>query len=168
MKIFEISPGLFIWSVLTFIILVLLLYKFAFGPLMAMQQKRQAEIRDSIATSERLREEARALLDDYKQQLSTARAESEEIIERARKVGESAKAELVQEAKDQSERILEKAHEQIERDTNQALAQIRGKVADLTLAATEKVTRRSMSGEEDLRLIREALAEIDLSKVSGN
>ena len=168
MKIFEISPGLFIWSALTFILLVLLLYKFAFGPLMQMQQKRQAEIRDAIATSERLREEARALLDDYKQQLSTARAESEEIIERARKVGESAKTELIQEAKDQSERILEKAHEQIERDTNQALAQIRGKVADLTLAATEKVTRRSMSGEDDLRMIREALAEIDLSKVSGN
>ena len=168
MKIFEISPGLFIWSALTFILLVILLYKFAFGPLMGMQQKRQAEIRDAIATSERLREEARALLDDYKQQLSNARLESEEILERARKVGESAKAELVQEAKDQSERILEKAHEQIERDTNQALAQIRGKVADLTLAATEKVTRRSMSGEDDLRLIREALAEIDLSKVNGN
>lgn len=168
MKIFEISPGLFIWSALTFILLVLLLYKFAFGPLMQMQQKRQAEIREAIATSERLREEARALLDDYKQQLSNARVESEEIIERARKVGESAKAELVQEAKDQSERILEKAHEQIERDTNSALAQIRGKVADLTLAATEKVTRRSLTGEDDLRLIREALAEIDLSKVNGN
>ena len=168
MKIFEVSPGLFIWSMLTFVILVLLLYKFAFGPLMQMQQKRQAEIREAIATSERLREEARALLDDYKQQLRNARQESEEILERARKVGESAKAELVQEAKDQSERILEKAHEQIERDTNQALAQIRGKVADLTLAATEKVTRRSLSGEDDLRLIREALAEIDLSKVNGN
>jgi F-type H+-transporting ATPase subunit b len=168
MKIFEISPGLFIWSALTFILLVLLLYKFAFGPLMQMQQKRQSEIREAIATSERLREEARALLDDYKQQLSNARVEAEEIVERARKVGESAKAELVQEAKDQSERILEKAHEQIERDTNQALAQIRGKVADLTLAATEKVTRRSLSSEDDLRLIREALSEIDLSKVNWN
>lgn len=168
MKIFEISPGLFIWSALTFILLVILLYKFAFGPLMQMQQKRQAEIREAIATSERLREEARALLDDYKQQLSNARVEAEEIIERARRVGESAKVELVQEAKDQSERILEKAHEQIERDTNQALAQIRGKVADLTLLATEKVTRRSLSREDDLRLIREALAEIDLSKVNGN
>jgi F-type H+-transporting ATPase subunit b len=168
MKIFEISPGLFVWSAVTFVLLVLLLYKFAFGPLMQMQQKRQAEIRDAIATSERLREEAHALLDDYKQQLSNARVEAEEILDRARKVGESAKADVLQEAKEHSERILEKAHEQIDRDTQQALAQIRAQVADLTIAATEKVTRRSLSGEDDLRLIREALAEIDLSKVNKN
>ena len=95
MQIFQISPGLFVWSALTFVILVLLLYKFAFGPLMQMQQKRQAEIRDAIAASERLREEAHALLDDYKQQLSTARLEAEEILERARKVGESARADMI-------------------------------------------------------------------------
>jgi F-type H+-transporting ATPase subunit b len=168
MQIFQISPGLFIWSALTFVILVLLLYKFAFGPLQQMQQKRQAEIRDAIAASERLREEAHALLDDYKQQLSNARLEAEEILERARKVGESARADMIMEAKEHSERVLEKAHEQIERDTQQALAQIRSQVADLTIAATEKVTRKSLSKDDDMRLIREALAEIDLSKVNEN
>ena len=72
------------------------------------------------------------------------------------------------EAKEHSERVLEKAHEQIDRDTQQALAQIRGQVADLTLAAAEKVTRKSLSKDDDMRLIREALAEIDLSKVNEN
>jgi F-type H+-transporting ATPase subunit b len=166
MKIFEVSPGLFVWSVLTFVLLMVLLWKFAYGPLMQIQQKRQAEIHDAIAASERLREEAHALLDDYKQQLSNARQEAEEILERARKVGDSARTELIQEAKEQAERLLDKAHEQIERDTRQALGEIRGKVAELTMAAAEKVTRKTLSKDEDLRLIREALAEIDLSQVN--
>src|SRR5680860_1533861 len=80
MEIFEVSPGLFIWSALTFVLLVALLYKFAFGPLMELQQQRQDEIHESIREAERLREEARQLLSDYQEQLAKARHESEEIL----------------------------------------------------------------------------------------
>mgnify|MGYP002682949766 CR=1 FL=1 len=168
MSIFEVSPGLFLWSALTFIILILLLWKVAYKPLMAMQKKRQAEIHDAIEGAERVKEEARMLLAEYKQQLADARVEAEEILERARRVGESTKAELVNEAKAQADRTLEKAREQIERETRQALADIKLQVADLALAAAEKATSRSLTAEEDVRLIREALAEVELMRPNSN
>lgn len=168
MKIFEISPGLFIWSAITFLILVALLYKFAFNPLMRLQQQRQSEIHQAIHEAERLRDEAQDLLADYKQQLAEARHEAESILDRARKAGESTKAEVLEEARVQAQATLAKARQQIERDTNEALQKIREEVADLTVAATEKVARTSLSGEDQLRLIQEAINDIDLRKVSEN
>ena len=168
MNIFEISPGLFVWSFITFIVLVLLLWKFAFNPLMKLQKTRQTSINQAIDDAERLRGEADALLASYKEQLTEAREEAGAILDRARKAGESTKAEALEEARAQAEATLAKARQQIERDTNQALQQIREEVADLTVAATAKVARTSLSGEDQLRLIQEAINEIDLSKVSEN
>ena len=168
MKIFEISPGLFIWSAITFLILVALLYKFAFNPLIRLQQQRQGEIHQAIHDAETLRDEAEDLLANYKRQLAEARQEAESILDRARKAGESTKAEVLEEARLQAEATLAKARQQIERDTNQALQKIREEVADLTIAATERVARTSLSGEDQLRLIQEAINDIDLRKVSGN
>ena len=90
------------------------------------------------------------------------RGEAEGIVERARLAGDTAKAEMVDEARRQSERIVEKAHEQIERDTRSALRALRAEVAELTALATEKVTMRSLSEEDHLRLVDEALRELDL------
>jgi F-type H+-transporting ATPase subunit b len=168
MKIFEIDPGLFVWSVVTFLILVGLLYRFAFNPLMRMQRARQDEIHQSIIDAENLRDEAQQLLADYKQQLAQARQEADAVVERARKAGETSKAEVVEEARVQAEATLAKARQQIERDTNQALQKIREEAADLTLTATAKVARSSLSEEDQLRLIQEAINEIDLSKVNEN
>ena len=168
LKIFEISPGLFVWSAITFVILVIALYKFAFNPLMSMQRKRQAEIREAIDSAERIKEEAQVLLAEYKQQLADARVEAEEIIERARKVGESTKAEILGEARAQAERTLRSAREQIERETRQALAEIKAQAADLALAAAEKVVSRRLSTEDDMKLIREVLAQVDLMRPSNN
>ncbi len=100
--------------------------------------------------------------------MTQARQEADAIVERARKAGESTKAEVLEEARVQAEATLAKARQQIERDTNQALQKIREEAADLTIAATEKVARTSLSEEDQLRLIQEAINEIDLSKVSEN
>ncbi|HEY5528322.1 MAG TPA: F0F1 ATP synthase subunit B [Thermoleophilia bacterium] len=168
MKIFEINPGLFIWSVITFLILVAVLYKYAFNPLMKLQKERQDEIHQSIVGAEQLRNEAQELLANYKRQMAEARHESEAILERARKLGETSKADILEEARVQAETTLARAREQIERDTSQALQKIREEVADLTIAATEKVTRKSLTAGDHLQLIQEAIDEIDLSKVSDN
>lgn len=168
MQIFEINPGLFVWSLLTFLILIGMLYKFAFNPLMRMQKARQDSIHQAIHDAESLRDEAQQLLANYKQQLAEAREEATTILDRARKAGESTKAEVLEEARVQAEATLAKARQQIERDTSQALQRIREEVADLTVAATEKVARTSLSGEDQLRLIQEAINEIDLAKISEN
>ena len=168
MNIFSLDPGLFFWSMITFLILVALLYKFAFNPLMRMQKARQDQIHQSIVEAETLRDEAQELLVSYKQQLSAAREEAAGIVDRARKAGESSKAEVLEEARVQAEATLAKARQQIERDTNQALQRIREEAADLTIAATETEARTSLTEEDQLRLIQEAINEIDLSKISEN
>jgi len=168
MKIFEIDPGLFVWSVITFLLLVGLLYKFAFNPLMRLQKARQTEIHQSIMDAENLRDEAQQLLGDYKRQLAQARGEADAIVERARKAGETSKAEILEEARVQAEASLVKARKQIERDTNQALQKIREEAADLAITATAKVARTSLSQDDQLRLIKEAINEIDLSSISEN
>ena len=91
-----------------------------------------------------------------------------DVCDRARKAGETTKTEVLEEARVQAEATLAKARQQIERDTNQALQKIREEVADLTVAATAKVARNSLSGEDQLRLIQDAINDIDLSKVSEN
>ena len=168
MKIFDIDPGLFIWSVITFLILLAALYKYAFNPLMRVQKARQDDIHQSIVSAEQLRSEAQELLANYKRQMAEARQESEAILDRARKLGEASKAEVLEEARVQAETTLARAREQIERDTAQALQKIKEEVADLTIAATEKITRKSLDEKDQLRLIQEAIDEIDLSKVNGN
>jgi F-type H+-transporting ATPase subunit b len=168
MKIWELSPGLFVWSLITFLVLVGLLYKFAFNPLMGLQKARQDSIHQAIHEAESLRDEAQELLANYKKQMTEAREEAVAIVDRARKMGESTKTEVLEEARRQAEATLAKARQQIERDTNQALQKIREEVADLTVAATEKVARKSLSSEDQLHLIQQAIDEIDLTKVSGN
>lgn len=168
MEIFEIDPGLFIWSLITFLTLVGLLYKFAFNPLMALQKKRQDDIHQAIHDAERLRDEAQELLANYKLQLGEARQEAEGILDRARKLGEANKTEILEEARVQAEATMARARTQIERDTRQALDSIRTEVADLTIAATERVARTGLSGEDQIRLIQEAIDGIDLHKISEN
>jgi len=168
MKIFELSPGLFLWSLFTFLVLLAVLYKFAFNPLMGLQKARQDSIHQAIHDAESLRDEAQELLANYKKQLAEAREEAAAIVDRARKAGDSTKTELLAEARQQAEATLAKAREQIERDTNQALQRIREEVADLTVAATEKVAHKSLTGEDQLRLIQEAINEIDLTTMRAN
>jgi F-type H+-transporting ATPase subunit b len=168
LKLFEINPGLFVWSLITFLVLLFLLYRYAFGPLMKLQKARQDQIHQSIVDAENLRDEASQLLGDYKKQLAQARGEADSIVERARKAGESNKAEILEEARVQAEAQLARARQQIERDTNQALQKIREEAADLAVTATAKVARSSLSEADQLRLIKEAINEIDLSAISEN
>ena len=168
LKLFEIDPGLFIWAVITFLVLLFALYKYAFGPLMKLQKARQDQIHQSIMDAENLRDEASQLLADYKKQLAQARGEADAIVERARKAGEASKADILEEARVQAEAQLARARQQIERDTNQALQKIREEAADLAVTATAKVARSSLSEADQLRLIKEAINEIDLSAISEN
>ena len=118
----NILPGLMVWTLITFAISVFVLWKFAFGPLQRVIEARRSQIRESMEAAEDTRDEAARLLAEYKETLASVRAEAEEILERSRKAGESTKAEIVEEARKQAQRTVDKAAEQIERDTRAALA----------------------------------------------
>jgi F-type H+-transporting ATPase subunit b len=161
--------GLMVWTLITFGIALFILWKFAFGPIQKVIDERRADIQGSMDAAEDTRAEAQRLLEEYKATLTKVRGEAEDILERSRTTGEHAKAEIMAEAKAQSERVLAQAHEQIERDTRAAVRELKGQIAELTALATEKVAASSLSAADQQRLIDEALAGLNVDQLGmGN
>jgi F-type H+-transporting ATPase subunit b len=161
------TPGLMIWTLVTFFITLYLLKRLAFGRIAAAIDQRRQVVRENLESAEQARDEAQKLLDEYKQQLAAARHESSDIVERARRTGEELQRQLRAELQSQRERGLAEAQAAIQSETRQALDQIKNEVADLTLLATEKVVGRALDEAEQRRLVDEALAEVDFSRLRG-
>jgi F-type H+-transporting ATPase subunit b len=167
---FLVSPdlGLMIWTLILFFATMYVLYKFAFPPIAEALEKRAAAVRENLDSAERTREEADELLAEYRQRLKEAREQADDIVVRARKASEAAVAEAAAEGKAKREELVAAARKDIEAETRRSLEQIRKEVADLTVLATEKVTRKSLDDADQKRLVEEALAEVDFSALSGS
>jgi F-type H+-transporting ATPase subunit b len=167
---FLVSPdiGLMIWTLLVFVISMYILSKVAFPRIQAALDKRQQAIEDAIDTAERTRTEADKLLAEYRERLSEARFQADEIVARARKTGENNEAESIAEAKRKREEMMVQTRRDIEQETRRAIQEIRNEVADLTVLATEKVTRKSLTDADQKRLVEEALSELDFAALSGD
>jgi F-type H+-transporting ATPase subunit b len=166
---FLVTPGLglMLWTLAAFGLTLFVLYKLAFPRIAEALDRRQRAIEESIDTATRLRSEAEQLLEQYRERLKEARHQAEEIIVRARKAAEVREAEAINEAKSRREELLEQTRRDIEAETRRAIQEIRNEVADLTVMATEKVTRKSLTAEDQKRLVDEALAELDFTALAG-
>lgn len=164
----EASPGLMIWTLVIFGITLFILKRYVFGPVGQAIEKRRAEISQSIEEAERSRDEATALLEDYKLRLAEARKEADALREQGRKDGERQGAELLAQAHTQRERVLADAETQIEAQTRAAASGLRDDVVSLALTAAEKVSRRALNEADHRRLIEEAINEADLTVVASN
>ena len=165
---FLVTPGigLMIWTLIVFGVSMYILAKVAFPRIAEALDKRQKAIEDSIETSERIKHEAEELLDEYRQRLAEARGQADDIVARARKTGEAHENEVHAEAKAKREEMMEQTRRDIEAETRRAIQEIRKEVADLTVAATEKVTRKTLTGDDQRRLVEEALAELDFNALA--
>jgi len=161
----KVIPGLMVWTIVCFAIVVFVLKRFAFGPVQGMIDERRKRIRQSIEEADRAREEARKLLEEHRALIGEARSDAEEILAEARKIAESQRARVREEAEADRQRRLEETQRQIDQATQSALGEIRREVANLSLLAAEKITRKSLTGPDQQRLIDEALAEIDFSQL---
>jgi F-type H+-transporting ATPase subunit b len=166
---FLVSPalGLMIWTLVVFLFTMYVLSKLAFPRIQEALDKRATAIRDSIDQAEKTREEADQILEEYRARLREAREQADEIVARARKAAETTTSQAAQEGRDKREELLAAARRDIEAETRRSLERIRKEVADLTVLTTEKVTRKALSGEDQKRLVDEALAEVDFSSLSG-
>ncbi len=165
---FLITPnvGLMIWTLLLFVISMYILYKVAFPRIVAALDRRQRAIEDSIDAADRTRKEADEILAEYRERLKEARGQAEQIIDRARKAGEVHERDSEAEAKARREQLMEQTRREIELETRRAIEDIRREVADLTVAATEKVTRKVLTEQDQQRLVQEALSELDFTSLS--
>ena len=165
---FLISPsvGLMIWTLLLFGISMWILWKLAFPRISEALDRRQHAIEESIDHAERVRHEADELLAEYRERLREARNQAEQIIERSRKAAEARERETLEEAQVRREQLMEQTRRDIEAETRRAIQEIRREVGDLTVMATEKVTRKVLNEQDQRRLIDEALGDLDFSALA--
>ncbi len=157
----QVTPGLMIWTVVCFLVVLVVLKKYAFGPVQKMIDDRRDNIRNTIDEADRVRDEARALLEEHKALIGQAKDEAEEILAEARRISDSQRERVRVETEEDRARRLDETRRQIDQATAQAIGQIREEVGKLSLLAAEKITRRSLDGADQQRLIDEALGEID-------
>ena len=166
---FLVEPGLglMVWTLLVFGVAMFLLCKLAFPQIAEALDKRQRAIEESIDDAERTKTEADELLEEYRERLKDARTQAEEIVARARKAGEVHERESTEAARVKREELMAQTRRDIEAETRRAIQEIRGEVADLTVLATEKVTRKTLTEDDQQRLVDEALAELDFTALAG-
>ena len=167
---FLVKPGigLMLWTLVAFGVLLLLLRKLAFPRIAENLDKRQQAIEESIDTAERTKREADELLAEYRQRLSDARQQAEDIVARARKAAEVNERDSLEQARKTREELMAQTRRDIEAETRRAIQEIRSEVADLTVLATEKVTRKSLNEDDQRRLVEEALSELDFDALAGD
>jgi F-type H+-transporting ATPase subunit b len=167
---FLVSPnvGLMLWTLIAFGLSMLILKRFAFPLIGEALDKRAATIDESINAAVRTKEEAEQLLEEYRARLKEAREQAEDIVARSRRAADASMEESKAAAKQYSEEQRAATLKEIEAAKQLALDDIRKEVADLTVIATEKVTRKSLDDADHRRLIEEALSEVDFSALAGS
>jgi F-type H+-transporting ATPase subunit b len=166
---FLITPnvGLMIWVLVVFLVSFLVLRRYVFPAIGQALDRRAAAINAEIEAADELREEADKMLADYRERLNEARGQADEIITRAQKAAEVHEREAREAAAAKREEMLEQTRRDIEAETRKSIQQIRREVADLTVMATEKVTRKTLTSDDQRRLVEDAISELDFTALSG-
>jgi len=155
------DPGLYIWTIVTFLVLVALLAKFAWRPLLAALEERQAGIRAALDEAQKARVEVERVRADSERLLNEARVEGGQILARTREDAARLRDELKQQAQADAARVIANAERQIKLDTNRALEQIRREAIDLSVTIASKLLQRNVSKEDNARLIEDTVKQID-------
>jgi F-type H+-transporting ATPase subunit b len=166
---FLITPnvGIMIWTIVVFAISLFILRKAVFPRIGEALDKRAETIEGEIDSAAHLRQEAEKVLEEYRERLKEARAQAEEIVQRARQTAEAHEHEAREHGQEILAETIKRAERDIDAATKRALDDIRREVADLTIMATEKVVRKTLDDAEQRRLVEEALSEVDFSILSS-
>ena len=157
----QLDPGLYIWTIATFLVLLTLLAKFAWGPLLKALEERQAQIRKSLDDAQQARQELERVQHESAQLIARARVDADAIVSQGRADAERLRQELRDTARTEAAAILRNAEKQIELQTLQAVRQIRTEAVDLSVMIAEKLIGRHLSKEDDERLIAQTIEQFD-------
>jgi len=161
------NVGLMVWVLVIFGIVLFVLGKYVYPVLRDALDRRAQTISSEIDAAEDLRKQADQVLAEYRERLAEARTQADEIVTRARQAGEAHQKESVETARAERERLLEQTRRDVQAETRRAIDEIRREVADLTVLATEKVTRKSLTEADQRRLVDDALKDLDFSVLGG-
>ena len=148
---------LLIAQIVNFLVLLFVLWKFAYGPVLAMLDKRQKKIEKGLKDADEAHKKLAESEEKQKEILRKARTEAKDIVEKAYIQAEKSKSEIAGEAKKQSDKIIANAKDQIEQEKNKMITEVKSEIGSLVVAATEKIIGEKMDSEKDKKLIEESL-----------
>ena len=160
----QVDPGLFIWTIVTFLVLLGLLAKFAWGPLLKALEERQETIRKSLDDADQATQDLKRLHQESAQIIAAARADAQSIVAKSRVAAETVREDLKQKAKEEADALVRGAQRQIQLETARAVQQIRHEVVDLSLAVASKLIKKNLTQEDNDALIQDSLTQIDASQ----
>jgi len=162
----QLDPGLYIWTIVVFLVLLALLAKFAWRPLLEALEKRQESIRRSLDDAAKAKQELERLQVESQRILAAARSEAEAIVARTREDAGRLREEMRQKAQQEAANIVKNAQKQIELETTRALQQIRHEAVDLSVQIASKLLQRNVSKEDNERLIEETFKQLEAQRPS--
>jgi F-type H+-transporting ATPase subunit b len=158
------DPGLFIWTIIVFLVLLGLLAKFAWKPLLEALDNRQASIRKALDDARKAKQELEGIHAESAKLLAEARREAAEIVSRSRSDADRFREEMKQKARDEAAALMKNAERQIELETTRAVQQIRQETVDLSVGIASKLLQRNVSKEDNERLIEETFKQLESSR----
>ena len=165
--LFALDPGLSVWTIVVFALVLFVLGKFAWGPILGQVEDRESSIRRSIDEAREMHQEAEKLLEEHRKQLADARRQAQEIVSEGREVGERLRREIESKAREEADAILERARAEIGRERDRAMETIRTESVDLALAAAGRILGEKLDAEADRALIQRYLEEMDRPAVEA-
>ena len=156
----DVNPGLIFWTAITFFVLLFVLKKIAWKPILTALENREKEIEDSLNRAEKAKEEAQKILDQNQASIAKAEEESKKIIDQSRAYADTVKEQMLKESKDEAKKLIDNATEEIERKKNAAFEELKNQIAEISLTAAEKIMRESLDKEKNKQIVNEYLKEI--------
>ena len=155
----DVNPGLILWTVVTFICLLLILKKIAWKPILSTLNERENLIKDSLDKAETARLGAEKLILENKANMLKAEEEGQKVIEQSREYAEKVKAQVLEESKIQAKKMIELASAEIERKNAEAFIKLKSQVADIAVNAAEKILRESLDKEKQIKVVNKYLED---------
>ncbi|MEE8340829.1 MAG: F0F1 ATP synthase subunit B [Candidatus Neomarinimicrobiota bacterium] len=157
----QVDPGLYIWTIIIFLVLLFLLMKFAWKPLLAMLEKREDSIRSALLDAEKAREELANVKEDTEKLLNKARTEAQTIVSASKKNAEKLKDDIIKKAQTKSDTLLDDVKKQITIEKERAVAEVKTEVVNLSMEIAKKLIKKNLTKEDNLNLINESLKNIN-------
>ena len=160
MDLLKIDPGLMIWTIVTFVVLLTILRLVAWKPLLAMLDEREKRIQDALGQAEKAREEAEKSVEENRRMMAKAEADAAEAIARGREAAERVAQEVRQRAETESRQMLEQARRSIQQEKEQAIQELRNQVADLAILAAEKILEENLDEARNRKIVEDFIDRI--------
>ena len=159
-SLLDVNPGLIIWTLVTFVLLLVLLKRVAWKPILTALDNREKGIEDSLKRAEKAKEEAQKILDENRASLSKAEEKSKKIIDQSRSYADDLKEQMLKESKVQAQKIINDATDEIERKKQSAFEELKNQIAEISVIAAEKIMKENIDMEKNKQLVNKYLNEI--------